>query len=93
MMKLRPLCATLAVLAALGACTPMPTVDSPASAGPTGSVPENVAALAAPGQDLTSARKLEDGCYWYMYRGPVEATLLPLRTTAGNPICAGPAAT
>lgn len=53
-----------------------------------GNVPEDVAALAAPGQDLTTARIApEDGCYWYEHRGPVETTLLPLRTVNGNPIC------
>ncbi len=53
-----------------------------------GNVSEAVAALAAPGQDLTSARLVpEDGCYWYEHRGPVETTLLPLRTVNGNPIC------
>ncbi|WP_240504191.1 hypothetical protein [Thioclava sp. JM3] len=54
-----------------------------------GNVSEAVAALAAPGQDLTSARLLpDDGCYWYEHRGPVETTLLPLQTVNGNPICA-----
>jgi len=54
-----------------------------------GNVSEAVAALAAPGQDLTSARLLpDDGCYWYEHRGPVETTLLPLRTVNGKPICA-----
>ena len=58
------------------------------SAGPIGNVSEAVVALAAPGQDLATARLLpEDGCYWYEHRGPVETTLLPLRTVNGNPIC------
>ncbi len=53
-----------------------------------GKVSEAVAALAAPGQDLASARLVpEDGCYWYEHRGPVETTLVPLRTINGNPIC------
>lgn len=63
--------------------------------GPTGSpgaVPEAVTLLAAPGQDLSTARLLaEDGCYWYMHDGPVEQTLLPLRTSEGRPICTAPA--
>ena len=42
----------------------------------------------ASGQDLSTARfMLEDGCYWYEHSGPVETTLLPLRTANGNPIC------
>ena len=47
-----------------------------------------VVAMAAPDQDVASARLLpEDNCYWYEHRGPVETTLLPLRTRNGNPIC------
>lgn len=52
-------------------------------------VPPEVVALAAPGQDLSSVRYMpEDGCYWYRHQGPVEATMLPLRTSSGRPICA-----
>ncbi len=69
-----------AILLGLGAC-----VDG---AGTVGALPEEVAALAAPAQDLATARLQEaDGCYWYVHRGPVESTLLPLRTAKGNPIC------
>ena len=51
-------------------------------------MPEAVVAMAATGQDLQSARLLpEDGCYWYEHSGPVETTLLPLRTANGNRIC------
>jgi hypothetical protein len=53
-----------------------------------GNVPEAVAAIAAPRQDLTTARlRREDNCYWYMHSGPVETTLVPLRATGGRPIC------
>lgn len=55
-------------------------------------LPEQVVALAAPWQDLASARlRPEDGCYWYEHAGPVETTLLPLRTAEGRPICQAPA--
>ncbi len=51
-------------------------------------VPEAVALLAAPHQDLSTARVLpEDGCYWYEHVGPVETTLIPLVSTSGRPIC------
>ncbi|WP_238935939.1 hypothetical protein [Sulfitobacter mediterraneus] len=51
-------------------------------------LPEEVAVLAASNQDLATARLVpEDNCYWYMHAGPVETTLLPLRTVRGNPIC------
>lgn len=77
-------------LLGLAACEPVPT-----SGGPSGgiiTVPESVSSIAAPFQDLTTARvKAEDGCYWYTHRGPVETTELPLRTTSGNPICVRPA--
>lgn len=75
-------------LVGLGACT------APGAApvqGP-GAVPEAVALVAAPWQDLSTARLMpEDGCYWYEHDGPVERTLLPLRTPEGRPICMAPA--
>ncbi|WP_071675783.1 MULTISPECIES: hypothetical protein [Rhodobacterales] len=53
-----------------------------------GNVPDQVVAMAAPGQDLSSARLVpEDGCYWYTHSGPVETTLVPLRAVGGRPIC------
>lgn len=51
-------------------------------------LPDDVRAMAAPGQDLQDVRiRAEDGCYWYRYAGPVETTYLPLRTQDGRPIC------
>lgn len=53
-----------------------------------GNIPESVARLAAPDQDLSTARfMVEDGCYWYEHSGPVEVTLVPLRSEGGSPIC------
>lgn len=53
-----------------------------------GTIPDQVVALAAPYQDVSTARLLpRDGCYWYLHQGPVETTLLPLRTIDGRPIC------
>lgn len=64
------------------------SVDERVVTGP--SVPEAVIALAAPYQDISTARLVpEDGCYWYEHVGPVETTLLPLRNAEGRPICAG----
>ena len=55
-------------------------------------VPEGVLEIAAPWQDLTAVvLRPEDGCYWYEHTGPVETTLLPLRTREGRPICTRPA--
>lgn len=52
-------------------------------------LPEQVVAVAAPWQNLATARLMPaDGCYWYEHDGPVETTLLPLRTPEGRPICA-----
>lgn len=76
--------AVIAVLLITAGCAVQTTGDG----GGAENVSEAVAALAAPGQDLASARLLpEDGCYWYEHQGPVETTLLPLRTVNGNPIC------
>lgn len=79
MNKRIPILLTIAM--ALGACsTPAPPF------------PEQVAAMAAPDQDLETAfLRPEDNCYWYMHSGPVETTRLPLRTVGGNPICLKPA--
>lgn len=62
------------------------------SSGPTDGfltqAPEGVLAIAAPNQDLTAVRvDPANGCYVYRYKGPVETTLLPLRTVDGRPIC------
>ncbi|WP_231730559.1 hypothetical protein [Celeribacter halophilus] len=51
-------------------------------------VPEGLAAIAAPNQNLSAVQiSAEDGCYWYRHDGPVENTLLPLRAKDGRPIC------
>lgn len=72
----------LTACGALGACATPPAPEQSA-------LPENVRAIAAPDQDLSTARlRPEDNCYWYEYRGPVETTLLPLKTVIGQPICA-----
>ena len=74
-----------ALLLALTACTP---VYEGQNGGAVGAIPEEVAQIAAPYQDLTSARlRPEDGCYWYLHAGPVETTLIPLRDTQGRIIC------
>ena len=76
---------------ALGACSE--SLSNSQGSGSLPPLPEQVAALAAPNQDLATARlRPEDNCYWYMHSGPVEDTLLPLRTSGGNPICVKPAA-
>ena len=74
------------LLAALGLSACMPVSDQ--APAPGSQLPEAVLAIAAPNQDLASARLVpETGCYWYEHRNPVETTLLPLRTANGNPIC------
>jgi hypothetical protein len=51
-------------------------------------LPDTVTSIAAPFQNLEMVVLLpEDNCYWYSHTGPVETTLLPLRTTQGRPIC------
>ncbi len=86
MTRAKVLLAAPLTLLALAACEPVPSSGSGIV-----TVPESVASIAAPFQDLTTARiKSEDGCYWYTHQGPVETTELPLRTTNGNPICVRP---
>ena len=71
---------------ALGACSENGPNSQGSSSLPP--LPEQIIALAGPNQNLATARlRPEDNCYWYMHSGPVETTLLPLRTTSGNPIC------
>lgn len=86
-LKARKALAAGAVLLALAACAaPMP----PASETETGFIaelPPEVITLADPTQNLQAVRIMDDGCYWYQHSGPVETTMLPLRTPAGNPIC------
>ena len=78
------------VLVVLGGCTPTVATDGP-DPRYLEEVPEAVRAAAAPFQDLNSVQiRPEDGCYWYRHTGPVETTLLPLRTVDGRPICTRP---
>ena len=73
----------------LGACaTAVPDDSAPGDSGILDEVPESVRMLAAPSQDLTTVKlSPEDGCYYYLWNGPVETTFLPIRTPQGNPIC------
>ena len=71
----------------LGACSPSFNQNG-GETGLDAQIPEAVMQIAAPYQDLTTARlRPEDNCYWYLHEGPVETTLLPLRTLDGRPIC------
>ena len=83
--------AIVAATMVLGACsTPF---NDPVETSQARPLPEVVAAMAARDQDLQSARLVpENNCYWYLHAGPVETTLVPLRSFRGNPICAAPAA-
>lgn len=78
----------VAALAAMAACV-MPSNEEPEGDSVfLEEVPEALVALAAPYQSLEAVRLLpDDGCYWYRHQGPVETTLLPLRTQEGRPIC------
>ncbi|MBV7408112.1 hypothetical protein [Maritimibacter sp. DP1N21-5] len=86
---MRPILALAALPLVLAACeTGTMTATQPGATTP-GGLPENVLSLAAPYQDVNSARLDEvTGCYSYLHRGPVESTYLPLRTIDGRPICA-----
>lgn len=78
---------TLSVLAALLALAACAAPIEPVAVEPP-DLTERLAAIAAPHQDLQTVRlRPEDGCYWYAHVGPVETTMLPLRTVDGRPIC------
>jgi len=79
------LLSALAVLAACGSAVKVPTDEQQPEI--IEELPEGVAAIAATYQNLDAVQLLADGCYWYSRAGPVETTLLPLRTDTGNPIC------
>jgi len=72
--------ALLAGTLVLAACNTTPP-------GETVTLPPEVLALVAPGQDTSSARIESDGCYWYLHRGPVETTYIPLETRDDRMIC------
>ena len=75
----------------LGACTSSGVTTGGAPGGVVESnLPDQVVSLAAPGQDLRSAKLMpEDGCYWYRHVGPVETTMLPLLSVNKRHICTG----
>ncbi|MBF9032515.1 hypothetical protein HKCCE3408_19120 [Rhodobacterales bacterium HKCCE3408] len=50
-------------------------------------VSDEVRQIAAPGQNLSAVRLQDDGCYWWLYEGPVETTYIPLETREGRLIC------
>ena len=78
-------------LFAVGACETIPGTDGGRFLSP---VPEGVLSVADPRQNLEQVVLLEeDNCYWYNHTGPVETTLLPLRSTDGRTICAPKPAT
>lgn len=75
-------------LLALGACAVPVAETADPGTGLSAEVMTQLSAMAAPYQDLQSVRlRPEDGCYWYRHVGPVETTMLPLRTADGRPIC------
>ncbi|MEM7753883.1 MAG: hypothetical protein AAF230_10740 [Pseudomonadota bacterium] len=83
---MKKLALIIGLLTTLTACGPG------ATGGFLRDVPEEVVAMAAPNQNLNTARlKDEDNCFWYEHAGPVETTLLPLRSKRGQHICMRPA--
>lgn len=83
----RPRFFLIAVLT-VAACAAPTKQTADGSPGFIEELPEQVALLAAPYQNLREViLKPEDGCYWYRHVGPVETTMLPLRTAEGRPIC------
>lgn len=87
MKQYQPILILIALLA-LGACTIPLSQTTDESTGFIRELPEGVSMIAAPYQNLQEViLQPEDGCYWYRHAGPVEITMLPLRTVDGRPIC------
>ena len=72
----------------IAALLPLSACVTATPEGQTVSVPESVAAIAAPGQDLSSVQVQSDGCYWWLRSNPVEDTFIPLETSDQRRICA-----
>ena len=88
----RSICLAIGFLA-IGACTVPINQATDKTTGFLKELPEGVAMIAAPYQNLQEViLKPEDGCYWYRHVGPVETTMLPLRSVRGRPICTDAAA-
>jgi len=77
----------IGLVAVLGVAACSETATS-SGGGYLTTLPDRLIEVAAPGQDLSAVRlNPDDGCFWYRYDGPVEVTMLPLRTREGRPIC------
>lgn len=81
---------TSKIWAALGASLLLTACVSPTPEGQTEVLPEEVLALVAPGQDTTSVRLQDDGCYWYLHNNVVESVYIPLLTRDQRMICVVP---
>lgn len=78
----------LPVMLVLSACADPVAETANSDAAISAEVMTQLTTMAAPYQDLQSVRlRPEDGCYWYRHVGPVETTMLPLRTVDDRPIC------
>lgn len=84
----KSVCGAICGVLFLAGCT---GVGGTNSDGHLTNLSDNLVALAAPNQDLSTVRiNPVDGCYEYRHVGPVETTYLPLRAHAGNPLCSRP---
>ncbi len=72
---------------ALGAVVALAGCVTTTPEGQSEVLPEEVLALVAPGQDTSTVRLEADGCYWFLHRGPVESTYIPLLTREQRMIC------
>jgi hypothetical protein len=76
-------------LLSLGACAVPVSETADGQTTVSAEVLTRLSAIAAPYQDVQTVQlRPDDGCYWYRHVGPVETTMLPLRTVDSRPICA-----
>lgn len=72
----------------LGACDVVLSEPVPQTPSIEQQMLDQITALAAPNQNVQTARlRADDNCYWFSYEGPVETTELPLLTPTNSHIC------
>jgi hypothetical protein len=80
---------TVGCLMLVACAAPVPPAPTTQVPSPEQQVQDQINAMAAPNQNIQTARlRTDDNCYWFSYVGPVETTELPLLTTEGRHICA-----
>ncbi|SPF78547.1 hypothetical protein ALP8811_02474 [Aliiroseovarius pelagivivens] len=87
-MKNLVILAGVAAFGLSGCVTPSGVANMDPNLKTQATLPPEVAATVAPGQDTSDIRiDARDGCLMYRHNGPVETTYIPLRNKKGRAIC------